>query len=117
MAMRPARLKSRGPMRLDESFAVFKQTKIGERVTNQFRVEIQNPLNRMVFGNPTTDFTSAAFGKDQFHTDRPPQHSTRNEAHILASFGQFLKAGQVLAPRESARPYIRQTLPLCQSAR
>ena len=50
-------------MRLDESFAVFKQTKIGERVTHQFRVEMQNPLNRVVFGNPTTDFTSAAFGR------------------------------------------------------
>ena len=37
-----------GPMRFDESFAVFKQTKIGERLTNQFRVEIQNPLNRTV---------------------------------------------------------------------
>ena len=31
--------------------------------TNQFRVEIQNPLNRTVFGNPTMDFTSAAFGR------------------------------------------------------
>jgi hypothetical protein len=59
----PRALETRGPMRLDESFAVFKQTKIGERVTNQFRVEMQNPLNRTVFGNPTTDFTSAAFGR------------------------------------------------------
>ena len=59
----PRALETRGPMRLDESFAVFKQTKIGERLTNQFRVEIQNPLNRVVFGNPTVDFTSAAFGR------------------------------------------------------
>ena len=59
----PRALEVRGPMRLDESFAIFKQTKIGERVTNQFRVEMQNPLNRVVFGNPTTDFTSAAFGR------------------------------------------------------
>jgi len=59
----PRALETRGPMRLDESFAVFKQTKIGERITNQFRVEIQNPLNRTVFGNPTMDFTSAAFGR------------------------------------------------------
>lgn len=59
----PRALEQRGPMRLDESFAVFKQTKIGERVTNQFRVEMQNPLNRVVFGNPTMDFTSAAFGR------------------------------------------------------
>jgi hypothetical protein len=59
----PRALDVRGPMRLDESFAVFKQTKITERLTNQFRVEIQNPLNRVVFGNPTMDFTSAAFGR------------------------------------------------------
>lgn len=59
----PRALEDRGPMRLDESFAVFKQTKIGERVTHQFRVEMQNPLNRTVFGNPITDFTSAAFGR------------------------------------------------------
>ena len=59
----PRALEVRGPMRFDESFAVFKQTKIGERLTNQFRVEIQNPLNRTVFGNPTMDFTSAAFGR------------------------------------------------------
>jgi hypothetical protein len=59
----PRALDVRGPMRLDESFAVFKQTKIGERVTNQFRVEMQNPFNRVVFGNPIVDFTSAAFGR------------------------------------------------------
>ncbi len=60
---RLARWKCVGPCGFDESFAVFKQTKIGERITNQFRVEIQNPLNRTVFGNPTMDFTSAAFGR------------------------------------------------------
>jgi hypothetical protein len=59
----PRALETRGPMRFDESFAVFKQTKIGERLINQFRVEIQNPLNRVVFGNPTMDFTNAAFGR------------------------------------------------------
>jgi hypothetical protein len=59
----PRALETRGPMRMDESFAVFKQTKIGERLINQFRMEIQNPLNRVVFGNPTMDFTSAAFGR------------------------------------------------------
>ena len=56
-------LEVRGPGRLDESFAFMKQNKIAERVTTQFRVEIQNPLNRVVFGNPITDFTNAAFGR------------------------------------------------------
>ena len=59
----PRALDVRGPMRLDESFALMKQTKIGERFTHQLRLEMQNPLNRTVFGNPTTDFTSAAFGR------------------------------------------------------
>ncbi len=59
----PRALDVRGPMRMEESFAVFKQTKIGERFTHQFRMEMQNPLNRTVFGNPITDFTSAAFGR------------------------------------------------------
>ena len=56
-------LEVRGPGRLDESFAFMKQVKIAERFTTQFRVEIQNPLNRVVFGNPITDFTNAAFGR------------------------------------------------------
>jgi hypothetical protein len=59
----PRALGVRGPMRLDESFAFLKQTRIRELFTAQFRVEMQNPLNRVVFGNPTTDFTSAAFGR------------------------------------------------------
>jgi hypothetical protein len=59
----PRALEVRGPGRLDESFALFKSTKIGERLSHQLRVEIQNPFNRVVFGNPTSDFTSAAFGR------------------------------------------------------
>ncbi|MBM3754618.1 MAG: hypothetical protein FJW38_11640 [Acidobacteria bacterium] len=59
----PRALEVRGPGRLDESFAFFKNTNIGERVKTQFRVEMQNPLNRVVFGNPIMDFTSAAFGR------------------------------------------------------
>lgn len=59
----PRALEVRGPARLDESFAFLKQNRIAERFTTQFRVEMQNPLNRTVFGNPTTDFTSAAFGR------------------------------------------------------
>jgi hypothetical protein len=56
-------LEVRGPGRLDESFALMKQNKIGERFTTQFRMEMQNPLNRVVFGNPIVDFTNAAFGR------------------------------------------------------
>jgi hypothetical protein len=56
-------LEVRGPMRQDESLAFMKQNRIGERFSTQFRVEIQNPLNRVVFGNPIMDFTNAAFGR------------------------------------------------------
>ena len=59
----PRGLATRGPMTFNESFALIKNTKIGERVSHQLRMEIQNPFNRVVFGNPITDFTSAAFGR------------------------------------------------------
>jgi hypothetical protein len=59
----PRALDVRGPMRIDESCALMKNTKIGERVTHQIRMEIQNPFNRVVFDKPVTDFTNAAFGR------------------------------------------------------
>ncbi|MGH9627249.1 MAG: TonB-dependent receptor domain-containing protein, partial [Bryobacteraceae bacterium] len=59
----PRYLNLRGPTRLAESFGVMKDTKIGERFTHQFRMEIQNPFNRVVFGNPETSFASDNFGQ------------------------------------------------------
>ncbi len=59
----PRYLETRGPMYMDESFAVLKNTKISERWTHQFRMEMQNPLNRVVFGNPVTNFASGNFGR------------------------------------------------------
>lgn len=59
----PRYLDQRGPGRLDESFAVLKNTSIGEKVTHQFRMEIMNPLNRVVFGNPVTNFSDVNFGR------------------------------------------------------
>ncbi|MBI1354285.1 MAG: hypothetical protein GC160_08060 [Acidobacteria bacterium] len=53
----------RGPMYLEESFALFKNTKITERITHQFRFEVANPLNRVVFGNPVTNFAAGNFGR------------------------------------------------------
>ncbi|MEZ5362300.1 MAG: hypothetical protein R2748_08155 [Bryobacterales bacterium] len=40
-----------------------KNTKITERFTHQFRLEMNNPLNRVVFANPNTSITSANFGR------------------------------------------------------
>lgn len=56
---------------INESFGVFKQNRIVERVTTQFRVEMTNPLNRVVFGAPTTDFSSASFGKISSQANSP----------------------------------------------
>jgi hypothetical protein len=60
----PRFLEVRGPGRLDESFAVMKNTRIfGERLLNQFRLEILNPFNRVVFGNPSTNLAASNFGR------------------------------------------------------
>jgi hypothetical protein len=59
----PRGLEVRGPMSRNESFALLKNTRIIEGLTHQLRMEMQNPFNRTVFGNPITDFTSAAFGR------------------------------------------------------
>src|SRR5579872_991099 len=68
----PAYLSTRQPFIINESFGVFKETRIFERLTDQFRLEMTNPLNRVVFGAPTTDFSSAAFGKigSQYNSPR-----------------------------------------------
>ena len=59
----PAYLGVRQPFLINESFGAFKQVRFFERVTDQFRLEMTNPLNRVVFGAPTTDFSSASFGR------------------------------------------------------
>jgi len=67
----PAYLNVRQPTFINESFGVFKQNRIVERVTTQFRVEMTSPLNRVVFGAPTTDFSSASFGKISSQANSP----------------------------------------------
>lgn len=58
----PRYLEVRGPMYMSESFALLKNTAISERVSHQFRMEINNPLNRVVFGNPVSNLASGNFG-------------------------------------------------------
>ena len=58
----PRYLETRGPGRLEESFAVMKNTRITERLTHQFRLEMQNPFNRVVFANPVTNLAANNFG-------------------------------------------------------
>ena len=67
----PAYLGVRQPFLINESFGIFKTTHIFERVRNEFRVEMTNPFNRVVFGAPTTDFSSSAFGKISSQANSP----------------------------------------------
>jgi hypothetical protein len=68
----PAYLGVRQPFIINESFGTFKQIRIFERITYQFRLEMTNPLNRVVFGAPTTDFSSSSFGRigSQYNSPR-----------------------------------------------
>lgn len=69
----PAYLAVRQPFLMNESFGLFKETRFFERVTHQFRVEMSNPFNRVVFGAPTTDYSSTAFGRISSTQNSPRQ--------------------------------------------
>jgi hypothetical protein len=68
----PAYLSVRQPMIINESFGIFKDTRIKERIDVQFRTEMNNPFNRVVFGAPVADLSAANFGKvtSQYNTPR-----------------------------------------------
>jgi len=59
----PVYLSERSPYYVQEAFGAFKDTAIAERLNLQFRLEINNPFNRVRFGTPGTDFTAANFGR------------------------------------------------------
>jgi hypothetical protein len=59
----PMYLRERPQAYKTESFGLFKDTKFAERASLQLRVEISNPFNRVVFGNPSTDFSAPNFGR------------------------------------------------------
>jgi hypothetical protein len=59
----PVYLPFRQPTFMSESFGIFKDTQIKERLKLQFRTELSNPFNRVVFGAPSTDFSAGTFGK------------------------------------------------------
>jgi hypothetical protein len=58
----PVYLPIRQPATKNESVGVFKNIKMREWLSAQFRTEISNPLNRVVFGTPVTDFSAKNFG-------------------------------------------------------
>ena len=49
-------------MFIQESFGLFKDTKLVERLTWQFRLKMSNPFNRVVLGSPAIDLAAANFG-------------------------------------------------------
>ena len=55
-------LPIRQPATSNESLGVFKNIKFQEWLSAQFRTGISDPLNRVVFGAPVTDFSAKNFG-------------------------------------------------------
>jgi hypothetical protein len=59
----PVFLNTRQPSFKTESFGIFKDTKLTERANLQFRTEMSNPFNRVVFGAPVSDLSAGNFGR------------------------------------------------------
>lgn len=59
----PVYLPVRQPTFISESFGVFKDTRLRERLNLQFRTEMSNPFNRTVFAAPVVDFSAPNFGR------------------------------------------------------
>jgi hypothetical protein len=70
----PRYLPLRNPKPLSESLALLKDTALRERVSLQFRLEIWDPFNRVVFASPVNDLSAQNFGQlvseDYFHNPR-----------------------------------------------
>jgi len=61
----------RNPFYLDEDVSVFKKFSITESTYFQFRAEMFNTLNRVVFGGPNTNVGDPAFGTMVNQTNTP----------------------------------------------
>jgi trimeric autotransporter adhesin len=64
-------LNLRGPASRSESIAILKNTSITERIRVQFRGELSNPLNLVVFSSPVTNLSDPAFGQVQSQANNP----------------------------------------------
>lgn len=53
----------RGPKFLNEDFSIIKKTRVKEDVTVEFRTEIFNAFNRVIFRRPVTDVNAGDFGR------------------------------------------------------
>jgi hypothetical protein len=63
----------RGPGQKNLDASIFKNFKIYENVTGQFRLEALNALNSPLFANPNTQFGTASFGKVTYQANLPRQ--------------------------------------------
>ena len=61
----------RGPGAANFDLSMFKNTNITERIRLQFRAEAFNAFNRVQFNVPTTNITSAAFGRITSQANSP----------------------------------------------
>ena len=61
----------RGPGARSESFALLKDTAVRENVNLQFRTEISNPFNCVVFSDPQTTLSNANFGQILSQSNTP----------------------------------------------
>jgi hypothetical protein len=66
-----ARYSFHGPGIWDTDLAVYKDTKISERMTLQLRLDAQNALNHAQFSNPIGNIASSAFGRITSTTEGP----------------------------------------------
>lgn len=61
----------RKPATYSESMALLKDTRLSEQFNLQFRLEISNPFNRVIFGGPATDISSPDFGTISSQANNP----------------------------------------------
>jgi hypothetical protein len=52
---------------------LFKNFKIKERLTGQFRLEALNTFNSPIFANPNTQYGTTSFGKITYQSNLPRQ--------------------------------------------
>jgi len=72
----PRRMKDvRDPWEPQWAFSFFKNMRLADRITAQFRAEMFNALNTPIYGGPDTGITSARFGRITNNQINFPRHT------------------------------------------
>lgn len=69
------------PSSFDEDFSLMRDIKIRENMSFQIQVDAFNAFNRVVFGAPSTDISSASFGQIGSQANQPRQFQF--DAHLI----------------------------------